>query len=112
MWDGPPRDGAPLTAPLDGISNHHPQQKPARRHDRLRVIVGGSKPGCRCARLPWATRGGGGGAGAGVVRAQWPLWQDSPSQPGNFIRFQRHRDPSNTSTPSDPWGHECRLPPL
>jgi len=69
-WDRPPRDGAPLTAPLDGVTNHHPQQKPARRHDRLPVIVAGSNPGCRCARSPCATRGGGGGAGAGGVRAQ------------------------------------------
>jgi len=69
-WDRPPRNGAPPTAPLGGVSNHHPQQKPARRHDRLRVIVAGSNPGCRCARSPCATRGGGGGAGAGAVLAQ------------------------------------------
>jgi len=29
----------------------------------------------------------GGGWGAGAVRAMWPLWQDSPSQPRNSIRF-------------------------
>jgi len=44
-WDRPPRDGAPL------------------------VIVGALKPGSRCARSPGATRGGGGGQGAGAVRA-------------------------------------------
>jgi len=67
---GRSHDVPPLTAPLDGVSNHLPQQKPARRHHRLRVIVAGSNPGCRCARSPCATRGGGGGARAGAVRAQ------------------------------------------
>jgi len=57
------------------------QQKTARMHDYRRVIVGSSSPGSRCARSPRATQGGRGGTGAGTVRAQWPLWQDSPSQP-------------------------------
>jgi len=30
------------------------------------------------------------------------LWQGSSSQQRNSIRFYRHRDPSNTDTPSDP----------
>jgi len=38
-----------------------PQQKPARRHDYLRVIAGASNPESRCTRSPRAPWGGGGG---------------------------------------------------
>jgi len=38
-------------------SDEPPQQKPARRHDHPRVIVGASNPRSRCARSPRPTRG-------------------------------------------------------
>jgi len=46
---------------LSATADAPPQQKPARRHDRPRVIVGASNPGRRRGRSPHATRGGGGG---------------------------------------------------
>ena len=64
-WDRPPRDEAPLTAPLDGFRSRRraAATKAARRRDHPRVIVGALNLGSRCARSPHATRGGGGGLG-------------------------------------------------
>ena len=64
-WDRPPRDGAPVTAPVDGVSNRRPaaateagaQARSPAGH------LGASIPGNRCAWWPRATRGGGGGQG-------------------------------------------------
>jgi len=46
-----------------GTPDELPQQKPARRQDHPRVIVGASDPGSHCARSPRATWGGAGGQG-------------------------------------------------
>jgi len=82
----PPRS-APLTAPVDG--------RPTGRRNRSRragTITRGSSwarsTPVVAARGRRAQLGAvGGGRGAGTVRALWPLWQDSPSQPLNSIRF-------------------------
>jgi len=66
VWDRPPRDGTPVTAPVDGVSNRRPaaateagaQARSPAGH------LGASIPGDRCARWPRATRGGRGGQGA------------------------------------------------
>jgi len=70
-WDRPPRDGAPLTSPLDGLSNRRraAATEAGAQARSPAVIVGASNPGSRCARSPRATRGGGGGRGAGAIRA-------------------------------------------
>jgi len=96
------------------------QQPPTRRRNRSRRAGTISRESSWALRTPAVAARGrraqlgavGGGRGAGAVRALWPMCRDSPSQPRNSIRFQHHRDPCNTDTPSDPWGHECRLPPL
>jgi len=96
------------------------QQPPTRRRDRSRRAGTITRWSSWALRTPEvAARGrraqlgaAGEGRGAGAVRVQRPLWQDSPSDPRNSIRFWRHRDLSDADTPSDPGGHECRLPPL
>jgi len=110
------------TAPADGVSNRQraavtepgaQARSPAGHRGRFEPrktlrAVAARNSGRRGPAAPPP----GGGRGAGAVRVQWPLWQDSPSQPRNSIRCSRHRDTSNADTPSDHWRHECRLPPL
>jgi len=61
--DRPPRDGAPVTAPVDGVCNRRPAAaKEAGGQARSPAgHLGSSIPGSRCARSPRATQGGGGG---------------------------------------------------
>jgi len=60
-WDRPPATGRlqPRHPMASELAEVPPQQKPARRHDHPRVIVGASNPGSLCARFPGATRVGG-----------------------------------------------------
>jgi len=64
-WDRPPRDGVPLTAPVDGVSNRR-RAAATEAGAQARSPAGhrgASNPGSRCARSPRATRGGGGRQG-------------------------------------------------
>jgi len=70
-WDRPPRDGTPLTAPVDGVSN---RRRAAATSRRAGTITRGSSWALRTPEV--AARGRraqlgavGGGRGAGAVRA-------------------------------------------
>jgi len=121
-WDRPPRDEAHLTAPLYGVrvlrwaasTEAGAQARSPAGHCRrlesqksLRAVAGRNSGRWRpppLPRPPWS--------GAGGLAPSGPCDPCGRTVLLSHVTSFAFSDIVNTNTPSDPWGHECRLPAL